>query len=216
MSVIIGTTERRAQGLLFTVLAAGEALAHDCALGQARLTANPRQRRFFTSQARQEAMHRRLFESAALCLVPKGVGNPAEMVHVNAYRTLIESALDRDNLAETLLAQQVVMEGLGEAVLERVDYGLSTRGYGFGRLRRMLLRQEHAHHLFGVRQLQHLLAEPGVSRSQLCERASVYQALSEEMLHARAPLFEFFDEDPQAYARSARRNLPAWLTDDCV
>ena len=209
----MGTNERKAQALVFTVLAAGEALAHDCALGQARLTSDPRQRRFFQAQARQEALHRRVFEGAVLWLEPKGVGTPADLTHISAYRKLTESALGRGDLAETLLAQQVVMEGLGEAVLERVDKGLSARGFGFGALRRMLLRQEHAHHVFGVRQLKRLVCEDHVSRTQLRAQASIYQALSAEMLRAQAPLFAFFDEDPQVYAREARRDLPAWLTD---
>jgi hypothetical protein len=214
--VVIGTTERKAQGILFTVLAAGEALAHDCALGQAKLTANAHQHRFFTSQARQEAMHRRVFECTALCLAPKGIGSPTVLAPMNAYRTLTESALKRGDLAETLLAPQVVMEGLGEAVLERVDFGLNTRGYGFTKLRRMLMRQEHAHHAFGLRQLKQLFAEGSEIRSRLRERARVYQALSDEILRVQAPLFEFFGEDLQAYQCAARRDLPAWLRDDSV
>ena len=212
--MVIGTTERKAQGILFTVLAAGEALAHDCALGQAKLTANAHQQRFFVAQARQEAMHRRVFESAALCLAPKGAAKPELLAPMNAYRTLTECALKRGDLVETLLAQQVVMEGLGEAVLERVDFGLNARGYGFAKLRRMLLRQEHAHHLFGLRQLRQLVTDDGEIRARVRERARVFQALSDDILRVQAPLFEVFDEDVQAYMRASRQDLPAWLRDD--
>jgi hypothetical protein len=128
------------------------------------------------------------------------------------FRHLVEDALDRGDLAETLVGQQVVLEGLGEAVLLQVDAGMDRRSMKFCTARRLLLRQEHAHHVFGLRQIERLVSTCAVSRKRLREQADPYLALSDELLTAHESHFDFFDEDPQAYLQAARRNLPTWLT----
>lgn len=207
----IGSDERTLLARLFGVLAAGEALAEDCAKGQARLAVDGRSRRFFLAQARQEALHRKVFEGTLLWLRPRGCRSVAHNPSLRAYRTLLLGALDRGDLAETLLAQQVVMEGLGEAVLEQLDEGVSTRGLGYSAIRRTLLRQEHAHHRFGLRALQRLVQHDPLAKDRLRQRAEDYLALSDALLKSHAALFEFFEEDPAVYVRNARRDLPEWL-----
>lgn len=50
-------------------------------------------------------------------------------------------------------AQQIILEGLGVVVFNRIGNGMTERGVGFTRLRQMLTRQAHAHHTFGLRTL---------------------------------------------------------------
>lgn len=99
-----------------------------------------------------------VFRQGVTWLTPKGVTHPASLAPLEQYDALLEDALRRRELAETVLAQQVLFEGLGEAILSRLNTGMSNRGVGFSRLRRLLLHQECAHHDFGLRQLAQLTA----------------------------------------------------------
>ena len=74
------------------------------------------------------------------------------------YRALIEDAIRRGNLAETLMAEQIILEGQGEEILVRIEEGLAKRNAPFERLRCMLLQQEEAHHGFGCRTLDRMFA----------------------------------------------------------
>jgi hypothetical protein len=128
------------------------------------------------------------------------------------YRALIEEAIRRGDWAETLLAEQVILEGLGEAILTRIEQGLMKRGAAFGRMRRTLLLQEEAHHAFGRRMLERAFAAGASSPERLRERAEEYLALAQEMIVTLTELFHAIDEDASAWAADLRRHLPAWLT----
>ena len=56
------------------------------------------------------------------------------------------------------------------------------------------------------------MVEDAVARDRLREQAEPYFALSDQLLAAHEGHFDFFEEDPFAYARAARHSLPAWLT----
>lgn len=196
---------------LFGFLQHGEWLARDMAARQARLAATPELRRFFAAQSRQEAFHAAVFQNAESWLAPRGVRPPAPEPLAN-YRACIESALARSDLAESLLALQVLFETLGDAVLQAVDTGIERRGGGFARLRRVLRAQEQAHHTFGVRALDRLFADSNASTVRLRERADVYLDLIDRMFRDLADLFADFDENPADYRRLLHNRLPVWAT----
>jgi hypothetical protein len=196
---------------LLTFLEHGERMAHDCAKAQAALADEAGTRRFLTSQARQEAMHAVVFQSAIAWLAPKHLGDAPFLPALEEYRTILDEELAGHNLFETYLAEQVVLEGLGEAVLTRIEQGLAKRAAPFGRLRRILLHQEEAHHGFGRRQLERAIDRGETDRAALQQRAKRYLALTDSMVCTLCDLFDSIDEDAGAWAADVRTFLPQWL-----
>ncbi len=196
---------------LFGFLALGEQLSRDCARKQAKLATDPGMRRFLLMQARQEAFHKRLFDGAILYLAPRGIHRPPSLMPLERYHSLIERALHQRKLTETLLAQQVLLEGLGEVLLHRIDQGMTDRRMGLERLRRLVLAQEHAHHTFGQRRIERHISAEDDARESLRRHTEVYLLLIEQMFSDLLEFFEFFDEDPQTYLSDLRRSLPQWL-----
>src|SRR5262249_10581620 len=117
----------------------------------------------------------------------------------------------RQELLETFLAQQVILEGLGEAILTRIEEGLVKRTAPFGRVRRILLQQEEAHHGFGRRMLERAMAEGRTDAEALRRRAQDYLALTDQMVLTLSDLFESIAEDPTAWVNDVRKFLPSWL-----
>lgn len=112
---------------------------------------------------------------------------------------------------ESILTEQVILEGLGETILTRIEIGLDKRQAPFRRLRRMLLHQEEAHHGFGLRLLEQAMAEGRADLEGLRPRPQDYLALTESMVLTLCDLFETIDEDASAWAADARAFLPRWL-----
>lgn len=196
---------------LLTFLEHGERMAHDCAKAQAALAEEAGIRRFLVSQSRQEAMHAVVFRGAIAWLAPKHLGDAVFLPALDEYRTLLNEELARGNLVETYLAEQVVLEGLGEAILTRIEQGLAKRTAPFGRLRRTLLHQEEAHHGFGCRQLERAIERGETDRAALQQRAQRYVALTDLMVCTLCDLFDRIDEDASAWAADVRTFLPQWL-----
>lgn len=197
---------------LLTFLEHGERMAHDCAQAQAALVEDHGSRRFLLSQARQEAAHAMVFRGAIAWLAPKHLGDTPLLPALEEYRRLVHDALDRRDLLESFLAEQVILEGLGEAILTRIEVGLAKRNAPFARLRRMLLHQEEAHHGFGRRRLEQALERGDIDLPALRHQAQRYLALTEAMVLDLANLFDSIDEDPAAWARDVRTFLPEWCT----
>lgn len=187
----------------------GEWLARDVAAQQARLADTPVLRRSFATQSRQEAFHASVFQNAVHWLAPRGMRPPAPK-SLTQYRASIESALARGDLAESLLALQVLFEALGGVVLQAVDAGIERRGGGFARLRRVLRTQERAHHTFGVHTLDRLLADGNAPMERLRERAEVYLELIDRLFRDLTGLFAGFDENPADYRLRLHNRLPGW------
>jgi len=187
----------------------GEWLARDMAARQARLAGTPVLRRFLAVQSRQEAFHAAVFQNAVHWLAPRGV-HPPTLKPLARYRASIEASLAQGNLAESLLALQVLFEALGEVVLHAIDTGIERRGGGFARLRLALRAQEQAHHAFGVRTLDSLLAGNQNSTERLYKRSSVYLECIDDMLRELADLFAVFNENPADYRRQLHNHLPKW------
>ena len=131
--------------------------------------------------------------------------------HMNQYRQLVEAAIVRQDFAETLLAEQIILEGLGEAILKKIELGLVKRGAPFQRLRRMLIHQEEAHHQFGLRVLSKMIEREEESYDTLRQRTERYIPIAKTMLFSAQEAFFSIHEDPQEYWDEFHRNLPPWL-----
>ena len=100
----------------------GEQLAHDCAQMQCALATERGMQTFLLGQARQEGYHALAFQGAIRWLTPKSSQSSSISNHMNQYRQLVEEAIVRQDFAETLLAEQIILEGLGEAILKKIAY----------------------------------------------------------------------------------------------
>jgi hypothetical protein len=209
--VLVGHEEKVPIARLLTFLEHGERMANECAKAQAALAPDSGSRSFLLSQARQEAAHALVFQGAVAWLAPRHLGDASFLPAVEEYREKLNDALARQDLLETFLAEQVILEGLGEAILTRIEEGLVKRAAPFGRLRRILLQQEEAHHGFGRRMLERAMAEGRIDAEMLRRRAQDYLVLTDRMVLTLSDLFESIDEDPTVWARDARKFLPEWL-----
>lgn len=196
---------------LLQFLRDGEYLASDCAKAQAKLVPDPGMRRFLLNQSRQEAYHAFVFQGAIAWLAPRHLGACPLLPPMERYRTLIEEAIGRGDFAETLMAEQIILEGLGQAILERIEEGLAKRNAPFERLRRMLLQQEEAHHGFGCRTLERMFAAGVTAPEALRDRGQEYLALTHEMVATLGDLFTTIEEDATAWASDVGRYVPGWL-----
>jgi len=210
--MLVGHDERVPIARLLTFLEHGERMAHDCAKAQAPLAEDPGTRRFLQNQAKQEAMHARVFQGAVAWLAPKHLRDTPFLPALEAYRRMLDDALARRDLMETFLAEQVVLEGLGEAILTRIEQGLAKRAAPFGPLRRILLKQEEAHHGFGRRQIEQAIERGETDAKNLGRRTQRYLALTDAMVVTLCDLFESIDEDATAWAHDVRTFLPAWCS----
>jgi len=210
--MLVSPDERVPIARLLTFLEHGERMAHDCAKAQAALAEDSGTWRFLLSQAKQEAMHARVFQGAIAWLAPKHLRDTPFLPALEEYRRILDDALTRRDLMETFLAEQVVLEGLGEAVLTRIEQGLVKRAAPFGRLRRILLHQEEAHHGFGRRQIEQAIECGKTDVEDLRRRAQRYLALTDAMVLTLCDLFENIDEDATAWAHDVRIFLPDWCS----
>jgi hypothetical protein len=209
--MVILPDERVPIARLLAFLEYGEQLANACAHKQAALAPDPKAQRFLATQARQEAMHAMVFRGAIGWLAPRHLGDSPFLPALDAYRRLLNQSLDRGDWLESILAEQVILEGLGEAILTRIETGLEKRCAPFPRLRLILLRQEEAHHGFGLRLLQQAMAEGKAELDGLRRRTQDYLALTESMVLTLGDLFGTIDEDVSAWAADVRTFLPSWL-----
>ena len=212
--MLVRPDERVPIARLLRFLQQGEYLASDCARAQARLAPDPGMRRFLLSQARQESYHAIVFQANIAWIAPRHLGACPLLSPMERYRTLIEEAIRRGDFAETVMAEQIILEGLGEAILQRIEEGLAKRKAPFESLRRMFLLQEEAHHAFGCRTLERMFAAGVTSPGALRDRGQEYLALTQAMVATLADLFASIEEDATAWAADVGRYLPEWLTTD--
>ena len=210
--MLVRPDEKTPIARLLTFLEYGERMANECAKAQAALAPDVGSRRFLLSQARQEAAHAVVFQGAIAWLAPRHLGDAPFLPALEEYREILNDALARQDLLETFRAEQVILEGLGEAILTRIEEGLAKRAAPFGRLRRILLQQEEAHHGFGRRMLERAMAEGRTDAETLRLRAQDYLALTDQIVLTLSDLFESIAEDPTAWAQDVRKFLPEWLT----
>lgn len=195
--------------LQFMVL--GEQLAHDCAKAQASLVTEPGMQTFLAGQAKQEGRHALVFQWAIRWLAPRAPQSPLISHRMNQYRRLLMSALTRRDVAESLLAEQIILEGLGQAILQRLETGLVKRQAPFRKLRQILLQQEEAHHGFGLRALNRMVDNGTTSIDYLRELAPAYLDMGKTLLFSAQDSFHCIREDPHDYWKDFQRVLPVWL-----
>lgn len=209
--MFIHPDQRAPAARLLQFLRDGEYLASDCARAQSKLAPDPLMRRFLLSQARQETYHAFVFQGNIAWLAPRHLGACPLLPPLERYRTLIEEAIARGDFAETLMAEQIILEGLGEAILKRIEEGLAKRDAPFERMRRMLIQQEEAHHGFGCRTLERLFAAGVTSPEALRDRGQEYLALTHAMVATLGDLFTSIEEDATAWAADVGQYVPEWL-----
>lgn len=208
--MIVLPDEREPVAQLLGFLEYGERIAQACATAQAALVTDPDHRRFLLGQARQEAVHATVLRGAIAWLAPRRLGATPLLSPLESYRELLEDAINRRDLHETLMAEQLILEGLGEAILSRIEAGLVKRGAPFGRLRRILLHQEEAHHAFGRRLLDRARAEGTFQPDRFCGRGEEYLGLAHDMVLTLASIFSTIDGDASAWAADVRHYVPDW------
>ena len=204
----IGTDLKGRLAHLFQVLLTGEQLAQECAARQALLAPERKTRQFLATQAQQEALHARVFSRVASALVPRGgVSDSPAVRALQHYRRRLLADLDAVNLGATLVGMQVVLEGVGAIVLKEMDTVLRRRGDRYAALRRRLLLQEDAHHVFGIRSIEYLCTQTPAVIPQLVTAGQEYGELSADLLTTCEELFFYLGADAQFY----RPVLPACL-----
>jgi hypothetical protein len=188
---------RRQLARLFVALEYGEHLAHRCARQQAMIAADRGSRCFLTGQARQEAFHATLFRRAVHAL---DAARPFDLPNgLRRFGVRLEAAMLRADFTETVVGQQLVLEGFGGVILARLNAGMDRQGIGLRRMRRMVPQQEHGHHAFGEK----FLAAQLETGATTIERLTGIAEMSD--------VFGVLDEDPQDYRSAFERSLPAWL-----
>ncbi|MCV6606543.1 MAG: hypothetical protein OIF34_14665, partial [Porticoccaceae bacterium] len=183
------------------LLKRGEEVARDCARMQARLKADsdPRVAKFLRSQARQESFHAQTIQAGILWVAPKQRGS---RVHCPAMETLYRrccEAIRQGRYAESVLAVQIVLEGMGETVLRAIDSNMESRRMGLKKLRHMIIHQEVAHHTFGLRELDKAAAAEGLDADQLVNLSQQYLGLSEQIFADLDGVFDYFDSCQQRF-----------------
>ena len=211
--MLVNTNERLPLARLLQFIEQGEQVAHDCAHAQASLAPDRGTHRFLKEQARQEGFHAYTFQTAITWIAPKSLGHSPFSEPFAQYRKLIDSALQRGDFYETILAEQVILEGLGEVTLKKLEQGLQKRGAPFQRLRRMFLQQEEAHHGFGNRVIGRGLLTQDISEHDLQERAYDYVRLAETMIITGQHLLVEITEDPDWYLTEFHDTLPDWASE---
>ena len=197
----IGADEKKHIARYLKFLLCCEKIAHRCSARQAKLCEDRQMKRFLLKQSRQEKFHAITFQSGILFLAPKGVNAPAQK-QTRTYDALLDEAIKNQDLLSSVIGLQVILEGMGEIALARLDSGMKQRDAGLQKLRRAILAQEDAHHDFGLQYLNKNLL------SIMSIQPEVYLAVISDMLTSMQNLFEFFDEDSDQYIADFRHNLP--------
>ena len=165
-------------------------------------------RQFFLRQSHQERHHASVFHRVVLCTTPRGAGTvPAGLRN---YRARLEQASRRNDIVETLVGQQMVLEGFGEVILNRMDKKFDQRRIGFKKIRKTLLAQEQGHQAFGHRMLRHLVESGEVELKKVHELISEYLVFIDHLLVELEPVFNTVGADPACYRRTLQQRLCNW------
>ncbi len=209
--MLVKPEKRQPMAELLYTLELGEKLAHQCAVAQAMIAPTEKTRQFLEGQAKQESYHAIVFRTFRLWIAPGHGHSHRPNEPLEEYTSLLMNALHRKDFFESILAEQVILESLGEAVLQKLEAGLQRRNAPFQRLRNILLHQEAAHHGFGERVLEQAMTNEILTKQELQEKASPYLVLSSAMIMSLETQFREIDEDPGACLTSHNEFLPEWL-----
>ena len=209
--MLVNKDERIPLARLLKFLELGEQLASHCARAQISMAPEMGMKKFLSGQARQEEYHALSFKWAIGWLAPRHVDPNPCIKPLDQYRILLNEAIRRKDFIESLLAEQIILEGLGEMLLKKMEKGLIKRNAPFRRLRRILIHQEEAHHAFGLRALQRAVDQGETNVEDLRGRAQGYVELAERSMTSATELFHAINEDPNEYIKDFHKHLPIWL-----
>lgn len=167
-----------------------------------------RRRQFFLRQAQQERHHAKVFNRVVLFMTPRAVTTVP--LGLQTYRSRLDHACRRNDIVETLLGQQVVLEGFGELILHRMDRKFEQHRIGFKRIRTVLLAQEQGHQAFGHRLLHNLVQTGEVQWERVHELTSDYLALIDCILDELQPVFDVVGADSKWYQDTLRKRVTNW------
>jgi hypothetical protein len=200
-----------AVGRVCRIMAAGEALAADCARRQAPLAPSRRAAAFLALQSRQERMHASVFRAGAVLLSGARSGDDDDRLFAPVRRRLAED-LAAGRFAESLVGMQVVVEALGAVILGELDGALRARGALFAALRHEILREESSHHAFGVRWVKRLLMAELVAPRAIARAGEGYVAAMDGVIDRCRDLAVDLDRQPESLTEAFRAALPRWLS----
>jgi hypothetical protein len=211
--------ERCALHQLLSVMAWGERVAMEGATLQASIVTDSAARVFLRRQARHERFHALIFETAVAVLEhdPKlaatcHVSSGEIPVVLHNWRGRIRRAIAQNRLAESLLVQQVFLEGLGHIILREIDAACFTGGRQIIRMRETILRQEAQHHEFGLRLLQSELERSPAMVLQLEEMGQELFAEAETLLSELSDSFAVLDAPGRNFVAELRAELPLYVS----
>lgn len=207
-------TARLDMAHLLYMVAYGEDLAAYCAHWQSTVVHDRRSQRFFAAQYHQERFHRRFFQRVATRLAPAYTPPGASFCHLETYRERLYSAIRHERWFEVLVGQQLVLEGIGEIALRHMDDRIFRDQDRFQHLRKLILRQEHAHHAYGLRQIDDAIAAQAIDTVTLRDLAQPYLDLAECMLNDASGLLTHLNIDASCLQQELWSDLPDWLRQD--
>jgi len=199
---------RGAVGLFLRHLARGERVARRLAAQQAAIAPGRHEARLLRAQARQEATHALLFDTFAALLGAAPIA--LDPCPYTAFEARALAAIRRDDFAESIVATQIVLEALGDALLARLDAGLERQRAGFARLRATIRRQEAAHHAFGDALIAGLVDTGALDIATVRTIAEPYLALGGRMITSAEPALVHFELSAAVIDDEMRARLPAW------
>ena len=195
---------------LFDFLMCCERIAASCAAQQEKLASKHSMHKFFATQAKQEKHHAFIFDSAVHWLKPKRFKR-INYSGLNAFENKLSNALKSKRLTESIVAQQLLFEGLGEITLSKVSVAIERKGLGFERARKAILKQEHAHHKFGEKHIGAIINSPQFDTQDIGKQCQDYLDILQTVLHEMNPILEFYNQTPQAYFTQMLNGLPTQL-----
>ena len=209
--MLVNNCEAKHLDRLFGFMVQGEKLAHNFSNQQSRLFDDTHAKRFLKQQSRHELIHVQIFKAGSRFINYRGSKNRPEGNAVRAYARLLDEALLAGNRAETIMGLQVILEGFGDVILERLNGAIEKRGNTLARMRHLILGQEDAHHHFGLQKLELYVQESPELKEYLLKRADNYLELIQQFLDETEEVFSHFHIDPQVYHGKINQNLPDWL-----
>lgn len=200
------TKERGAIESLLYVLLAGEKLAARISKRQSELcsTKNPKLSRFFAMQSRQEHFHATAFRAALLYVNPKSILTHQHHRIFNAIESRIERALSKGDIAESVLALQIVVETLGENALIDLNAHIQKYNKKIYSISKFILKQEHTHHAFGDRYFKKHGKQ--IDQCRLATSFEFYLEQATTILDSLAPSFNNIDVNPKQYLKEVNKD----------
>jgi len=213
LAACLDPEQRGALGYLLAVMAQGERIAMEGAGLQARIAPDRAGRHFFRQQVRQERFHAVVFAGAAALLSAGHREWPCRYSQLPpalvAWRAQIVDATARGRLAESLLVQQVFLEGFGHVLLHRFGACLTNPDERWSRLHRLILGQEAQHHRVGLQLLDRELHRVPAAYPRLERIGRSLFGQAEQLLANLAQAFEALDWQNSDAVAELRAGLPA-------